>query len=147
MQVRGRAGPVFASIFLPTLKNAEPPGRSGRLLQLENREFSLGSLVGDIGKQWQQGVLLNSTMELNDALATLKSSQHFGEHQMMEKRIIYYCFRLVRWNTLSFSDSMATGSFSGLHGNPLLRAWQHVPLSVSPSFAVGFGAGDAAREL
>ena len=51
-------------------KNAEPRGRSGRLSQLENREFSLGSLVGDIGKQWtlewQQGVVLNSTMELND---------------------------------------------------------------------------------
>ena len=65
LQVRGRAGPVFASIFLPTLNNAEPRGRSGRLSQLENREFSLGSLVGDIGKQWtlewQQGVLLNST--------------------------------------------------------------------------------------
>ena len=45
--MRGRAGPVFASIFLPTLKNAEPRGRSGRLSQLENREFSLGSLVGD----------------------------------------------------------------------------------------------------
>ena len=39
--MRGRAGPVFASIFLPTLKNAEPRGRSGRLSQLENRLFFL----------------------------------------------------------------------------------------------------------
>ena len=76
LQVRGRAGPVFASIFLPTLKNAEPRGRSGRLSQLENREFSLGSLVGDIGKQWtlewQQGVLLitSPAVDIGEVLGT-----------------------------------------------------------------------------
>jgi hypothetical protein len=95
--------------------------------------------VGDIGKQLtmerQQLFTLKATTEPDDALATLKSSQHFGELQTMEKRTVYL-FRLERWNTLSLSDSMATGSFSCLHGNPLLRAWRQ-PSTVGLS--VGFG--------
>jgi hypothetical protein len=119
--VRGRAGPVFANIFLPTLKNTEPRGRSGRLLQLENREFSLGSLVGDIGKQLtmeqQQLFTLKATTEPDDALATLKSSQHFGEHQMMEKRTIYSWFS---------SRTMERSLLVGFHGNRLVlwSPWQ-----------------------
>jgi hypothetical protein len=126
------------------LKNAEARGRSGRLSQLENREFSLGALVGDIGKQWtlewQQGVLLNSTVELNDALATLKSSQRFGEHQMMEKRTIYSWFSTrtmehspcrIPWQPARSPVSMATLCF---------ELGDSLPHSTSLSFAVGFGA-------
>jgi hypothetical protein len=107
--------------------------------------------VGDIGKQLtmeqQQLFTLKATTEPDDALATLKSSQHFGELQTMEKRTIYFGFRRERWNTLSLSDSMATGSFAGLHGNPLLRAWRQ-PSTVRFSIVRHrIGAWDTAEEL
>jgi hypothetical protein len=72
----------------------------------------------------QQLFTLKAKTEPDDALATLKSSHHFDEHQTMEKRTIYSWFSTRAMEHLSLSDSMATGSFSGLHGNPLLRVWR-----------------------
>jgi hypothetical protein len=95
----------------------------------------------------EQLFTLKDTTEPDDALATLKSSQHFGQFQTMEKRTIYFGFRLERWNTLSLSDSMATGSFAVLHGNPCFELGDSLPWSVSLLFAIGFGAWDTAEEL
>src|SRR5580658_7238225 len=89
-----------------------------------------------------------STMELNDALATLKSSQHFGELQTMEKRTIYSWF---------LTPTMEHSLLVGFHSNRLVlwSPWQpfgsclatafHGPsLHRSPS---DLGPGDAAGEL
>src|ERR1700735_2914847 len=75
----------------------------------------------DIGKQLtmerQQLFTLKATTEPDDALATLKSSQHFGEHQTMEKRTIYCWFSTrmmeqspcrIPWQPARSPVSMAT---------------------------------------
>jgi len=105
----------------------------------------------DIGKQptmeRQQLFTLKATTEPDDALATLKSSQHFGEHQTMEKRKIYSWFSTrtmehspfrIPWQPARSPVSMATLCF---------ELGDSLPQSTSLSFAVGFGPGDAAEEL
>jgi hypothetical protein len=86
-------------------------------------------------------------MELNDALATLKSSQHFGEHQMMEKSTIYSWF-----STRTMEHSLLVG----FHGNRLVlwSPWQPFASSLATAFhgpsiycsLSDSGPGDAADE-
>jgi hypothetical protein len=108
--------------------------------------------VGDIGKQLtmerQQLFTLKATTEPDDALATLKSSQHFGELQTMEKRTIYSWF-----STRTMEHSLLVG----FHGNRLVlwSPWQPFASSLAIAFQgpslhrspSDFGPGDAAREL
>jgi hypothetical protein len=55
------------------------------------------------------------------AVATLKSSQHFGERQTTEK--MNNLFSVFDPND-GASNTMATSLFYDLHGNPLLRGWR-----------------------
>ena len=75
------------------------------------------------------------------------NTEHFGEHQTMEKRKIYSWFSTrtmehspfrIPWQPARSPVSMATLCF---------ELGDSLPQSTSLSFAVGFGPGDAAEEL
>ena len=80
----------------------------------------------DIGKQptmeRQQLFTLKATTEPDDALATLKSSQHFGEHPTMEKRTIYSWFS---------TRTMEHCLLVGFHGNRLVLRYPWQPFASS----------------
>src|SRR6202046_1518442 len=85
----------------------------------------------DIGKQLtmerQQLFTLKATTEPDDALATLKSSKHFGENQTMEKRTIYSWF-----STRTMEHSLLVG----FYGNRLVLRypWQPFASSLATAF-------------
>jgi hypothetical protein len=96
--------------------------------------------VGDIGKQLtmeqQQLFTPKGTTDTFDALATLKSSQHFGEFRQWKRgqfstQTMEHSPCRISWQLARSPVSMAT---------LCIELGDSLPRSVSLSFAVGFGA-------
>src|ERR1700735_198049 len=120
--------------------------------RLENGLFFLGYLVRDIAKQqrmeWQHLFALKASTKPDDAPSTPKSSQHFGERQRMEKTInLFSVFDSNDGALYASSNPMATSCSTVSMATLCLELGNSLPRSISLSFAVGFGAWDAAEEL